>query len=457
MALCPICHSEIGNWIDDPILTPEGLAGEDYKGITEINWNHIKEIQNVRKSQEIEANISNKTTFSEISPTIPIHKNHILELRQSTEKLLENIESNLTHYFNYRTEEHEEVYLGTHKYGVKVTDKTNWTDLNLVDVKKIKAIHIEELRHLLPSILYNMESRLYALPSSISINRACDSLPKTTEIKVYWGDVDVTENATYEPTPFIEIVRDSGKVYIKANGAGSVEVSFRPPGFDSYVRDLCNEICSGEGEQEQCEVDCSMAYEENTSITINISSSYYLSYSGELQGPGLLTHWPGAIESQKLYGSGNPEQCSGPAFSWDDLTSLTYGINGYWNCDFLNRVDLTRQVYETCFTGGRLSFMPVYSFPYAEPCPNPNGITSGEFSEWMTAFNRNIETCFEGTEGYWFNFGWAKTVLGDWYYEAVDLDEDSIFDEWQLRVNRNEVITEGLHKAKWWASFQQFF
>ena len=447
MSFCPICHNEIGTWTDDPIKTPKGLAGEDYKGVTILNWSHIKELQVARTLQEQEAGIA-PVSFSEINPTILIQKKHILELRQSTENLISNIGSDLLHYFNYRIEDHEEVYIGTYEYGVKVADKTNWTDPDLENIKKLKAIHIEELRHLAPiaqSIAYNMEDRLTTTPTFIYINTACYAYPHTTEIKAYWGVIDVTEKAGYTVSSGdIEIIKASGKVFIKANGQGSVKVSFVPPGFLAYVQDAGSINCSylpGGEEREACELEWYDTYFQNTEVTVNITRSYYLSYSGELKGTGLLERFP-EIRTYKLYGSGNPTQCSGDAFSWDDVTSLTYGINGHWKCDFTNRVYLERQSYETCFTSAGLSFEPVSSYLFGTACPNPNGITSGDFSEYLIAKNNSTEVC----DGYWFNFGWSKTVSGNWYY--VKTMDDG---EW---INLLKIVTNSVKGTPtWWATF----
>lgn len=162
---CSICHSEKDTWIDDPILTLKGLAGEEYKGINFLDIKHVKEIQDKRKEQEIDLEIpeEDRTIFSEItSETQFITKQHINELRKSTEKILaENLEITeekrtelLNNYFNYDVDEN---YIGTYEYGQKIEDKEEWTDINVnnkptlptnqTGITKIKAIHIEDLRH----------------------------------------------------------------------------------------------------------------------------------------------------------------------------------------------------------------------------------------------------------------------------------------------------------------------
>jgi hypothetical protein len=73
--LCPTCHSKISPtksrvkdsdsagvpvWSDDPALTPDGLNGEDYVGFQFIQAKWIKEIQDARKQQEIDAGITDR-------------------------------------------------------------------------------------------------------------------------------------------------------------------------------------------------------------------------------------------------------------------------------------------------------------------------------------------------------------------------------------------------------------
>lgn len=479
MSTCPICHSVIGTWSDDPLLTEKGLAGENYKGLTEVNWQHIKEIQDLRIQQEIEAEIDNKTSFSEINPTIPIHKNHILELRQSTEKLIDIAESDLTHYFNYRIEDEEEIYIGTYKYGQKAADKTNWTDPNLVGIKKIKAIHIEELRHPLPFMLYDMEGWLTISPGSKSINRACVSFPYTTEIKVWWGLfdnlVDVTEKAEIEvKTGDVEIIKSDGKVEIKFNTVGSIEAHFEPPMFQEHVNNMCQE-----------DEECYQNYMEKTYTTMKISSYYLLSYEGVLKGSGVLNNYG------DFYGSANPKECSGIGFNWE---GSRLNIDGHWKCDFSDSVESTRPQLGVCFTSGGLWFISCYcpfchhyetllgtgcpnnnkcpvcgykvevsifapynEYDYEDTCPNPEGITSGEFREHLIGHNRSKKLCFEGQEGYRFNFGWSKIVLGTWHYNLIYRDDpdnpgEQIPWKYVLEIVRSRIVSR-----VWWASFSQYW
>jgi len=132
---CPVCHTEIGLWTDDPILTQNGFAGSDYKGFTQIKPEHIIEIQDARKAQEIDAGIveEERTVFSNIDVTQFSYflSQYIEEIRESTEKLLitygdiveidGEIRANLTNYFNNDSNGN---YIGTFKFGTQIADKT---------------------------------------------------------------------------------------------------------------------------------------------------------------------------------------------------------------------------------------------------------------------------------------------------------------------------------------------
>lgn len=206
MEQCPICHSPINvtdaqkeelrlrgvyTWLNDPVLTNQGLAGEDYKGLIEVNWQHIKEIQTARIQQENSTGVVDKTTFSEISANIGISKEHINELRISTEKILNilNAQSeetiNLHRYFNYCR---DGVYQGTWEYGIKLDDKTEWTDVDRTtglpslpsEITSIRAIHIEELRYQIPVTDIEEEPQWHGFviePDSLILNARCPTIP----------------------------------------------------------------------------------------------------------------------------------------------------------------------------------------------------------------------------------------------------------------------------------------
>lgn len=177
---CPICHSiievhdtvtdvdreltisEITDlegqgtylWSHDPLKTNRGLAGDDYKGFTNITVQHIQELQEARTQQEIAIGISESdlTIFTSIDDTEHINKIHIRELRQSTEKILEASGIELENYFNY---DEDGILLGTQEYGEVKDDKIEWKRINREDgipympnnIVDIYALDIEELRH----------------------------------------------------------------------------------------------------------------------------------------------------------------------------------------------------------------------------------------------------------------------------------------------------------------------
>jgi hypothetical protein len=138
---CPICGRYLETWTNDPILTPNGLGGEDYKGITVPNYIHIKELQDYYHQKEIDIGISILTEFSPINETgfFQNIKQYILELRSSIEKIISSIGITKFQYFNY---DEDNIWMGT--------NKNDWSDLNLEEDKfQVKGIHIEDLRRAL--------------------------------------------------------------------------------------------------------------------------------------------------------------------------------------------------------------------------------------------------------------------------------------------------------------------
>jgi len=169
---CPVCFSQIVIdpeeierlreegiyvWVEDPLLTPRGLAGEEYKGKTPCRWLHIIQLQEARKQQEENIGLedmpeepeegkSYKTIFSEVKKGEPVRRVHIEELRASTEKILEATGRTKEDYFNYDEEGNE----------MRTELQTEWIEPNLTLETPIRAIHIEDLRHPVPilSFLY---------------------------------------------------------------------------------------------------------------------------------------------------------------------------------------------------------------------------------------------------------------------------------------------------------------
>ena len=196
---CPTCHSAIsldsstptgphareqgslgtdsnGNpvprWSDDPLYSKNGFSGEDYQGENRVRKIHIEELQLDRMGLEVELGIDPATEFSFLEDHgFHVRKTHLIELRESTEKILNAIGSSLTDYFSLDSD------------GNPVTPspndtvKTDWTDVQRglpyldKDAKEqkdfilpngeirlaptfpvnthIRVIHIEDLRHLI--------------------------------------------------------------------------------------------------------------------------------------------------------------------------------------------------------------------------------------------------------------------------------------------------------------------
>lgn len=148
---CNVCHSIIGTWIDDPIKTLVGLAGEEFKGLTPIRCAHMIEIRNRINDTENSIGLTPTEWIEEIAIATPIRYSHIIECRNAIENILgctgltstERAEI-LKQYFNYDEE-------GTH-YGTE--DREEWIDLNLDTTTPTRAIHMEDLRR--PNIIMSI-------------------------------------------------------------------------------------------------------------------------------------------------------------------------------------------------------------------------------------------------------------------------------------------------------------
>jgi hypothetical protein len=146
MPLCPICGRTIGTYTNDPFLTNPSLSTDEYRGFTTLISTHIKELQDERHQQEIDNGVTPLTIFSPINDTglFQNTKQYILELRESTEKILAVAGMTLSEF------------LSQDEDGNPMTTKSNWTDSNLEENKfQCKAIHIEDLRHYISVILWS--------------------------------------------------------------------------------------------------------------------------------------------------------------------------------------------------------------------------------------------------------------------------------------------------------------
>jgi len=122
MALCPTCHSDIGIgdldldnrvkgaqgldaagnpvpfWSDDPILTRLGFNGSEFKGSVRVKKKHIQEIQELRNEEELATGLT-ETDFSDVDVDNRISRRHIVELRESIERILSANQVSLEEYF----------------------------------------------------------------------------------------------------------------------------------------------------------------------------------------------------------------------------------------------------------------------------------------------------------------------------------------------------------------------
>ncbi|KKM92999.1 hypothetical protein LCGC14_1212800 [marine sediment metagenome] len=200
--LCPTCHSRIGTnstqeseraqgkqgtddngnpiprWTDDPTFTPRGFSGDAYsERHNTAKKVYIRELQDTRKAQEEEAGFSEalKTQFSDVDVDFLTSARHITELRESTEKLLNEVGSTLEDYFklddggneqtqnpkivqsggNDPQDEWVDVERGREYIGEDGSIKStftlpdNTTDPSPTTPQRVhlRAIHFEDLRH----------------------------------------------------------------------------------------------------------------------------------------------------------------------------------------------------------------------------------------------------------------------------------------------------------------------
>jgi hypothetical protein len=167
----------IPRWTDDPLLTKNGLSGGSFVGGDRPRKIHIEELQIDRMALEAEFQIEPPTEFSALEEHgFHVRKTHITELRESTEKILDAVGSTLEDYFKLDSEGNEI------EPGPNDTVKTDWTNvqrglkyldkngtaktefmLSIDGLKpcptfpentRIRAIHIEDLRHFIPTNLY---------------------------------------------------------------------------------------------------------------------------------------------------------------------------------------------------------------------------------------------------------------------------------------------------------------
>lgn len=159
MALCPICGRTLGTYTNDPILTNPSLSTDSYKGFTRLLAQHIKELQDERRSQEIANSVTPLTTFTPVDITnlFQYWVTYITELRTSTQKILTVLGISL------------QDFLSKDEDGNIISIKTNWSDSNLEENKyQCKAIHIEDLRHYItagmPTIDFPNEINITIVP-----------------------------------------------------------------------------------------------------------------------------------------------------------------------------------------------------------------------------------------------------------------------------------------------------
>ncbi len=192
---CPYCFSKIGEgvditdfkWSDDPTLMMGSKIMKHYQGHMRISAKHIKELQDNRKALESSVGITPLTEFSPIDTTYFFRDicKYILELRDSTEKILIAVERDKETYFNYNE-------LGTE---MRTNHQMDWIDV--VDLTsealvqfQVKGLHIEDLRHYIETIIFK---------------ETWDTIRTPDEYNYIWNDEQTLTyppgGSYYNPTP----------------------------------------------------------------------------------------------------------------------------------------------------------------------------------------------------------------------------------------------------------------
>lgn len=429
MELCPICHSPINvtdnqkeelrsrgvyTWTDDPIVTNQGLAGDQFKGLVFFNWRHIKEIQDARTAQETTSQITNKTTFSEISAIIDLKKEHINELRISTEKILNKLTEsnptiNLSRYFNY---DRDGTYHGTWQYDEKITDKIEWTDVDRTtghpslpsEVTDIRAIHIEELRCQIPLTTEAEQeeppfSGIYIVPSDFMFNMRTVNSRKPIEFKVYSEGFIVPEaQVRINDTSIAEIIFDFNERYVSPISVGNTTL------FASYGIEL--------------------EYQAHSQIRVYD----YINYSGTMR-----------ISTRPIifYGSGIGED--GSTLNW---TIDSGRISGNWDVPFSN-IPLHSGCSWPMFAINP-SNPNEYPYPYQlsqADSITPPTILSGYYS-WAHRryYTDDDYSRVYPINGYKMSGSVNSGEYGTFEWKFIDSNEDGIKDIWRLHLTLDRFV-----------------
>jgi hypothetical protein len=150
------------------------MNGTAYKKFQRVRKVHIEELQEYRQLKEIEAGISPATLFSDVETDSHVSRRHIIELRESTEKILSVSGLTLQDYFKLDPNGAEQAQNPSLvDYGATVP-QAEWVDVNrgetyinkdgqsvstfntgvgteqsptLPSKTRVRGIHVEDLRH----------------------------------------------------------------------------------------------------------------------------------------------------------------------------------------------------------------------------------------------------------------------------------------------------------------------
>jgi hypothetical protein len=206
MSKCPYCYRNLGTWVHDPILLPNGskykwnsdtelieesdIEQREYKGIYQVREDEIIELQTSLKDLEEDyIEEIDRTIFSPLNTSgkFQITGKHLKEMRDSIVKLLALSDSTLTDYFNYDEDRNHIL--------CPKGDKLDWTEPITEDTDlqnfQIKAIHIEDLRHVItPSWIETFDND-GLIPNRVIYNESRDMFVWATQNPyVAWAEID---------------------------------------------------------------------------------------------------------------------------------------------------------------------------------------------------------------------------------------------------------------------------
>lgn len=130
-------------WTDDPLKTPLGLSGSDWKGRDGTNYVYLQELRDYYNDLETEIGLSQTSWSEPLNKGNPFRRVYIEELRIAIERILTSVGKTIEDYFRYD------------RHGDDTgSSQTDWTDVDRTSgypllptgINPARAIYLEELR-----------------------------------------------------------------------------------------------------------------------------------------------------------------------------------------------------------------------------------------------------------------------------------------------------------------------